>query len=172
MKKSWILLIVGMLLLSSCVTQKACDRKFPPQVTTIVKDSVVTRDSIVEKLVEVPVYIKGDTIIKSDTVWRDKTTGLANSKPVYAETDFAKATAQVKDGKINLTLIQKDSLFRVQVLARESYFWKEKYFKEKSKEVKIIKVVPKYYSIMSTIGIISLILLVAYIIFKIRGRLL
>jgi len=166
-----VLGVLGVLLLGSCVTQKACDRKYPPQVTTIVKDSIVARDSIVEKIVEVPIYIKGDTVVKTDTVLIDKKTGLANSKPVYAETDFAKATAQVKDGKLNLTLIQKDSLFKIQVIARESYFWKEKYFTEKSKEVKQVKVVPKYYSIMAMVGLFSIVLLIGYIIFKIRGRL-
>jgi len=173
MKKSWILLIVGMLLLSSCVTQKACDRKFPPQVTTIVKDSVVTRDSIVEKLVEVPVYIKGDTVIKSDTVWRDKTTGLANSKPVYAETDFAKAKAQVVNSQLKLELIQKDSTFKVRTdsLLKEIYHWKELYKSKDTATIKRERYIPGVYNVFALIGLLYVIITILYFIFKFKDKL-
>lgn len=171
MKKSLFLLVIVTFLLTSCVTQKRCYEKFPPVTETIIKDSIITRDSIVEKIVEVPVEIKADTVLINDTVFIDKKTKLPNSKPVYAETDFAKATAQVVNGNLNLTLIQKDTLFNLQVTARESYFWKEKYFKERSKVVQKIKVIPKYYSIMSMIGLVSVVLLIAYTIFKIKSYL-
>lgn len=165
-----ILLAVTIGLFSSCITQKKCNERFPPTTEIIYKDSISERDSIVEKIVEVPVYVKGDTVTKTDTVWRDKKTGLATSKPIYAETDFSKAAAQVKDGKITLTLIQKDSLFKLQVKAKEAYYWKNQYTKEKIKDVVVKKEVPKFYSVMAMVGIGLSTLLISYIIYKIRNK--
>jgi len=171
MKKSllWLMLIV--VLLSSCVTQKACDRKYPPQNYIISKDSTVIKDSTIYSYAEIPVYIKGDTVVKHDTVIKDKQTGLINSKPVYAETEFAKATAQVVNSKLKLELIQKDSTFKIKTdsLLKEVYHWKELYKSKDTTTVKEVKVVPKVYSIFGLIGLISVITLIAYLIFKLRG---
>lgn len=172
MKKINIIIAVVLLsIFSSCVTQKACDRKFPPQESVIVKDSIATRDSIIYKPVDVPVYIKPDTVVKSDTVIIESDTKLPNSKPVYAETEFSKATAQVKSGKLTLTLIQKDTMFKVQAMAKEAYYWKEKYYSEASKEVVEKKVIPKFYNIMTWVGVTILGLLLARGIYKIKEML-
>ena len=165
MKKYIILLLVVVALFAtSCVTQKKCNTKFPPQIVTITKDSIVTRDSVVYKPLEIPVYIKGDTVTKTDTLYRDIKTGLINSKPVYAETEFAKAKAQVINSKLNLELIQKDSTFKVKTdsLNKEVYHWKEKYnsILEKqvvTKEVKVGKfyVWSFYITIVALLGLLA-----------------
>jgi len=139
MKKILIFIIAVMLIFSSCVTSKRCNQKFPPQIITT--ERVVIKDSIVYKPFEVPVYIKGDTVVvkSTDTIWRDKTTGLFNSKTVFAEVEFAKAWANVINSKINLKLIQKDTLFKQKTdsLNKEIYHWKEAYTnKEFTKIVK------------------------------------
>lgn len=173
MKKLLFISLIILLGLSSCITQKRCNQKFPPTVTVVTNDSIVYRDSIVEKIVEVPIIIKGDTVTKTETVYVDGNTGLVNSKPVHAETEFAEATAQVKDGDLNLTLIQKDTLFKVQAKAKESYYWKEKYLTEKTnsviREVEDKKI-PKFYTIMSYIGVISVTILIVYLIYKLKGK--
>jgi len=173
MKKSLLLLILIVGLLSSCVTQKACDRKFPAQTHIITKDSTVIKDSTIYSYAEIPVYIKGDTVVKHDTVVKDKQTGLINSKPVYAETEFAKAKAQVINSKLKLELIQKDSTFKVRTdsLIKEVYHWKEKYNSEDTLKVKEIKVVPQIYKVLATVGVISIILIIVYLIFKIKDKL-
>lgn len=163
----FILLLLIALLSVSCVTQKACDRKFPPQNIVITKDSIVTRDSIVLKNIEVPVYIKGDTVSKSDTVF---ITTKPNSKPVFVETSFAKATAQVINGKLTLELTQKDTLFKVEALAKESYYWKEKYKEASSQKVVREKYVPLLYKILSFIGLIALIFIIIRIYVYVRNR--
>jgi major membrane immunogen (membrane-anchored lipoprotein) len=172
MKKINIIVILALVvLLGSCVTKRACDRKFPPQEYTTTQDSTYTKDSIVEKIVEVPVYIKGDTVTKSDTVFIDKETGLSNSKPIHAETTFSKATSQVRDGKLGLTLIQKDSMFKVQALAKEAYYWKEKYNSKELVVIKEVKFIPAYHKVMSIVGLILSVGFLAYIVFKVRAML-
>ena len=56
--------------LTSCVTQKACDKKFPPQTREIIniKDSTVIKDSI-------RVQIKDSTVIKDSIVYKAPSEG-------------------------------------------------------------------------------------------------
>jgi len=171
MYKILFYLIIAVLLTTSCVTQKACDRKFPPQEYVNQKDSIYVKDSIIYKPIDVPVYIKGDTVIQSDTVIVEPKTKLPKSKPVYAETEFAKATAQVKNGKLYLTLIQKDSMFKVQAMAKEAYYWKEKYNSKESVVIKEVKFIPAYHKVMSIVGLILSVGFLAYIVFKVRAML-
>jgi len=173
MKKSLLWVVLVMVLLSSCVTQSKCDRKFPPQQYTNVKDSLVLKDSTVYSYAEIPVYIKGDTVTKHDTVFRDKKTGLINSKPVYAETDFAKAKAQVVNSQLKLELVQKDSTFKVRTdsLLKEIYHWKEQYNTVNTQKVKEVKYIPKIYSIFALIGLLGVIGIMLYFIFKFKDKL-
>jgi len=165
MKK--IIIFIGLLtMLSSCVTQKACNKKYPPEVITEIAEKIIIRDSIVEKIINVPVYIKGDTINNYDTVVLNKYTGLINSKPVYAETEFSKAEAQVINSRLSLELIQKDTLFSVQAIAKEAYYWREKYREELTKTVKEVRYIPNFYHVMGIIGVISSVLFLVWLIFK------
>lgn len=89
----------------SCTTPEKCARKYPPQLIT--KDSIVYKERIVT--IYDTIFIVGDTITATDTVYVDKFTGLINSNPVFTETEFAIASAQVINSKIFLDLIQKDT---------------------------------------------------------------
>lgn len=173
MKKSFLWVILVMVLLSSCVTQSKCDRKFPPQQYTNVKDSLVIKDSTIYSYAEIPVYIKGDTVIKHDTVIKDKKTGLVNSKPVYAETDFAKAKAQVVNSQLKLDLIQKDSTFKVRTdsLLKEIYHWKEQYNSVNTQKVKQVEYIPRIYSIFALIGLLTVVITILYFIFRFKDKL-
>lgn len=158
-----MLLAVIALFATSCVTQQKCNTKFPPQTNTITKDSVVYKDSIVYKPIKVPVYIKGDIVTKYDTIYKDNVTGLVNSKPVYAETAFAKAIAQVTNSKLKLQLIQKDSTFNVTLdsLTKEVYHWKNSYNSVvtntvTTKEVKVGKFYIWFFWILLGIGTITM----------------
>lgn len=173
MKKSLLLLILVALLLSSCVTQRKCDRRFPPETYTQIKDSLVIKDSVIYSYAEIPVYIKGDTVTKHDTVFKDKKTGLINSKPVYAETDFAKVTAQVVNSQLKLELVQKDSTFNVitDSLMKEVYHWKEQYNSVNTQKVKQVEHIPKVYTIFALIGLLTVIITILYFIFKFKDKL-
>jgi len=173
MKKNLLWVVLVMVLLSSCITQRKCDRKFPPQEYTHIKDSLVIKDSTIYQYAEVPVYIKGDTVVKHDTVIKDRKTGLINSKPVYAETDFAKAKAQVVNSQLKLELIQKDSTFNVitDSLVKEIYHWKEKYNVIDVLKVKQVEYIPKIYTVFALIGLLGVIGTILYFIFKFKDKL-
>ena len=172
MKKSFLLIGIASIILSSCNTQKRCDSKYPPKVIVEVRDSIYEKDSIIYKVVEVPVYIKGDTITRKDTVYKDSKTGLVNSNALYAETEFAKATAKVTNSILNLTLIQKDSVFSVKSdsLIKEAYYWKEKYYSSKSTEIVELKTIPKIYKIFSLLGLATLMWIFIKLLIKYKSK--
>lgn len=89
-------LIFAMLVMTSCVTRKACERKFPvvDSVRVVSRTVTVYRDTVV--YVEVP----------GDTVWRvsDTLDGISTLR-----TPLAQSYALVKDGRLWHRLEQRDS---------------------------------------------------------------
>jgi len=102
MKTFTIILVI--LLLTGCVTQKRCERKFPPQV--IHTDSTITNTITIFRDTTIYIYLPGDTVI--DTVKVDVQNGVANSRPSIHETDLAWSMAQIVDNKLIHQLIMKD----------------------------------------------------------------
>ena len=101
--KTFIIILV-ILLLTGCVTQKRCDRKFPPQL--IHTDSLITNSTTIFGDTTIFVYLPGNTII--DTVFVQVKNGIANSRPSIHETDLAWSMAQIVDNKLIHQLIMKD----------------------------------------------------------------
>jgi len=160
----WAFLV---LTISSCVTEKKCTRKFPPQIEVIIKDSIrevtIYRDTIIY------LHLPADTILKTDTIIVKE--GYLYIEPMYAETKLATASAWISYNKLNLLLTDKDTTIEVRLLnaLKTSQFWEYKYKHEK--EVVKEKYIPKFTKIMSKIGIALTLLIVAYIGFKMRNKL-
>ena len=98
------------LLMASCVTQKACLAKFPPEKVT--KDSIVYKDKIVKHDTTIFVTISGKVVHDSVPVpvYIDKNgkPEPMNVAPITKETQFAKASAYIRNGVLHLDLEQKD----------------------------------------------------------------
>jgi hypothetical protein len=161
MKALTILILV--LISSSCVTQKVCQRKFPISADTvrivILKDSIVYRDTIIT------VKISGETV--SDTI----VIPCPPPPPVYipdtarVETTLAKAVAWWDYPYIKLRLIQKDTTIeaRLDSAIREAYYWKKEYMNITN--VVTVKEIPTIYklSLWICIGILFTVLLIIFI---------
>ena len=96
------------LLMASCVTQKACLAKFPPEKVT--KDSITYKDKIIKHDTTIFVAIPGKVVHDSVSVpvYIDNN-GKAESlnvPPITKETQFAKASAYIKNGILFLDLDQ------------------------------------------------------------------
>lgn len=105
MKNQLIGLVFFALLMSSCVTQKRCEQKFPQQIITI--DSVITKTETIYRDTTIFIELPGDTI--RDTITVEVINGISNSRPSIHETDLAWSMAQVVNGFLRHELIQKDS---------------------------------------------------------------
>ena len=135
--KNLILLLTLILLTSSCVTQKRCNRKFPPQTTieTKIVTQVEYRDTIVY------VTIPADTVFSpGDTVYIDNNTGLTYSERSELNTDFARSWAQVVNGILLHELIQKESEIEQKIKdAIKEHSTHTETVKETVREVNVLK---------------------------------
>lgn len=94
----YLLIITSALFLTSCATQKACDKKFPPE--TRIKDSTVVtyKDSTVIK--EKRVLVVKDSIRYTEAV-KDSGEVSANENQTYRfRNENASVTIKIKDGKV------------------------------------------------------------------------
>lgn len=147
--------------LSSCMTERKCNNKYPQKV--IVKDSIVYK--LKEVIIHDTLYLAGDTIAVSDTVYVDNVTGLLTSNRIYSETEYAKAWAQIINNKLFLELIQKDTA--IARVIKENIEIKEVYV---TKTIEVNKWIHHWYDkpayIISIIFILAVLVLIAMKIIK------
>lgn len=94
------LLILSLaLFLGSCVSQRACDKRFPPE--TKIKDSIVIRDSvhIIEK-VHHSLKIK-DSIVYTQGVKDSGEVSANENQTIKIKNDKVNIVIKIKDGKVS-----------------------------------------------------------------------
>lgn len=99
--KLLLLMVLLSFIASSCITRKACDRRYSPISYDSV--SVVTHTVTTYRDTTIYIHLPGDTVYKS--------IGL-NEGVSELQTSFAKSYAWVKDGKLEHKLEQKDSIMQ------------------------------------------------------------
>jgi len=162
LKNSFIILLL-VLIFSSCVTQKKCLQKFPPQIIREVYDSIIIKDSIIYRDIEIEVKIPGDTIEVEKKVPIKE-----NISPVTVENTYSSAKAWVENSKLKLQLIQKDQLikYKVDSAIQVAKHWEYRWNIEKQKEVIKEKYIPKIYSIAFYMWIGVIVIVLLYLGFK------
>ena len=101
-----LLLIITITSITSCVTEQACGRKYPPKI--INKDKIIIRDSLITVILHDTIFTKADTVHDSAPVYNNH--GLLNSAKLIKELQLCKGTAQVINGKLNFVLMQKKAV--------------------------------------------------------------
>ena len=129
MKKAIFILSIVLAVLSSCVTQRRCNYKFPSKNDTIRIETI--RDSIVIKDTTIYITLPGEVVHDSIEIPCPDPGPAYIPKKVTAETSLAKATAWWSYPVIKLELIQKDTTIekRLNQALKESYYWKTEYKK-------------------------------------------
>jgi len=158
-----LLPIILILLISGCVTQRRCDRKFPAQSSVTVKDSIIRTTNTVYRDTTVYVYIKGETKYSTDTVYIKN--GMAYSRKDHLMTSFADSWAWVQNGRLYHELIQKDTLIGQQVKDAVRLTWEraERFYTKNDVQVEEVRVVPWWAWWCLAISVLS----VSFISFKI-----
>jgi hypothetical protein len=102
----------------SCVTQKRCLQKYPPQIVEV--ERVITEINTVTRDTTVYVHLPGNTIFLTDTLIVFKTDSIS-SKTSFLETPLAWSEAHIKFNKLFHVLHQKDTtlIFRLQGALKE-----------------------------------------------------
>lgn len=94
----YLLILAAGLFLTSCATQRTCDKKFPP--ITRVKDSIVVtyKDSTVIK--EKRVLVVKDSIRYTEAVKDSGEVSASENQTYRFKNENASVTIKVKDGKV------------------------------------------------------------------------
>jgi hypothetical protein len=164
--RSLILLAILVIMSTSCVTQKACLKRFPPTVDTVTivekRDSIVYKDTTI--FVKLPVEVRVDSVVIPCPE-------VPNYIPdtVKAETSLATAKAWWSFPSIKLKLENKDDSLKIRLdnAIKEKYEWKSKYEKI-TVTPQPIKYIPTFYKICFWILLGELIALGIFIFLKIK----
>lgn len=120
-----LLLLVGVA--ASCTTQKKCFKKFPPPSPST---NVEVKEVVKYKDTTIYVYLPADTVQKTDTIIIG-VDGQVNYPLQRLDVNYAYATFQIKNSKLDFKLFQKESAIAQTI---------ENAIKESSKtEVTVIK---------------------------------
>lgn len=168
MKKYHLILLLGIILLSSCVTQRRCSDKFPQVSTTNIKDSTVitheTRyyDSIIYKVVEIPKLVKRDSVVIRYE------NGQAVTDRLYLKGRYSEAIAYLDGSRLKGQLTESGWLTVEMKLKLQ-----EKTIKElQSKTTETVKIVPQKYvpgfvKLLAWVGGLFLLLILLFIAYKV-----
>lgn len=171
MKPFFYLLLITFLL-SSCITSEKCQRRYPPQVTTLVKDSIIEKTSTIYKDSLVYLKLNPDTVtlIQYEHYSNPDDPTIITIDSISAENRFCVAWSWVDDSQLGLSLIQKDTLlaFKLDSAIRISNYYRELYHSELNKEVQQIRYIPRFYRFCSVYFFITATAFVILLIVKLK----
>ena len=160
-------MVLLMIPLFSCVTQRRCLSKFPPVSDTITvvttKDSVIYRDTTI--YIKIPGAVQVDSILIPCPSVQP---GVFIPDTAFLENQFSIARAWYRPPNIQLRLIQKDTTiaFRLDSAIREAHYWKEQYTQVTQTVTK--KHIPVLYKIALWAWIGAIIFVLALILIRRR----
>ena len=153
MKKLYLILLLS-LLVSSCITEKKCQKKYPPQENTAIKyidrEVVQWKDTIIYK--DLPPVIIERWVSVKDTL-----------KLIGA---YSSALSWVSGNTLQGTL--KEGLKPVKIKYKIKKVEVEKIRTEYQEKIVQVKYVPKIYKILSIIGAVSIIFIGVWLFIKFR----
>ena len=165
-----LLTLLALMFLVGCSPCKRLARKCPPQIETIVKDSIVYKDTIVYRDRIIYDTIPGDTVEVEKLIPIEAKLNVA---PIKAEGKYAEATAWVANSMLRLELRQKEQVI-IHILdsaEKEVIHWKEAYYsKEVTETIHVTeRFIPKFYKMALIYAVCLTILIGIYIYIKIKG---
>lgn len=163
-----ILIAVISITSTSCVTRKACDRKYPPAVrdSIRIKDSVAIHDSTIIK-----VKIKDSTVVTQEVKGKDSLPCNENAKATIVR-GGDKVVVEVRNGKVYVDYNLAGTISRFNsVIEEKDRTIKELKFKDNFREKVVVKEkitneIPLIITILAWIGGISLVLIIGKLALK------
>ena len=139
-RMKYLSILIVLIMLSGCVTQRRCNDKFPPVQSINVKDSVVIReeiryrDSIINVVVPIPKTVVRDSVV---IVYKD---GKDPQGKLYLNGKFSKAVVWIQNNMLRGELTESGWIpLQVKVIMQD------KYIKElRSNKSDSVKVVAEY----------------------------
>ena len=169
-----LIILIGLFIVIGCSPITRLNRIYTNHPELQPRDTVitliVTRDSIAYRDTTLFIRLPGDTVtISGEVIYLPTSPIEVKIRPdtLSAETEFSQASAWIQEMRLNLQLIDKDTtlLIRLDSLTKEVYYWKEEY--EKVVTTVKEKHLPKFYEIMTWVGVGMIGLLLLGIIFRV-----
>lgn len=154
MKTTILILSLILISLSSCITQRRCNDKFPPEQSVNIKDSTVItyetkfRDSVVKVIVNIP-----KTVIRDSVVVRYEG-GKCTSDKLTLTGKYSQAEVWMQNSILKGELTEGGWIpLQVKITMQERYI---KELRQKSTEkqtVKMVEYIPKWKLLFFYIGL-------------------
>lgn len=155
MKKLLVLLI----LLSGCVTERRCNQKFPPNETikdsTVITHEIVKHDTLIRTYVEIPkLNIKDSTVI----IYQNGTFKVAK---IVLKGRYSEASAWIEGSRLKGELSEGGF---IQLASLITYYEKRvsELRTQKKTIIKEVKYIPKTVKILAWIGGVFLLIVILY----------
>ncbi len=154
------------LVISSCATQKRCNRRFPPETSIEIKDSIIEKTKIEYHDTIIEVLLPFDTAAFFKTL--KPINNVVNLDTLTRESGIVGAQAWVNNNRMGVRGYIADStlFYALDSARKEVHTWKEKYNTQKQTIVRRVKYVPMFYKLTAGFSILVLVNLLIYIIIR------
>ncbi len=167
--KNILIILIGLITFTGCVTEKRCNSKFPPETMIIRKDSIIREKETIYRDTTIYIHIPGEVQNYNDTIYIKA--GQIYFKPSHLRTSFAESRAWVENGRFKHTLTQNDTTLSLRLKNAIRLTWEraEAYYKEK--EVKVVekRFIPLVWKIFAIFGAAALLYFIISIYARLRG---
>lgn len=160
-------ILLFVILVSGCATQRRCLTKFPPQTIIERTDSIITRDTVIYKDIVIRDTILADTVFKEKVINVPKELTIL---PVEAENNYARAKAWIENSRLRLQLTQKEQVIQriIENAEKQETFWREEYYKERIKESHTVYKTRPIHKIAMLISGVSILLATLFVYIKFK----
>lgn len=136
-RMKYLSILIVLIMLSGCVTQRRCNDKFPPVQSDTQQDSVNIRDSVVPRYVNMKIPVPVPFLRIKDSVAIRYENAQAASDRLILKGSFSEAIVQVKNGKLSGELTESGVMtLRVQNVMYDHYY--KEYRSKKSERVNVV----------------------------------
>lgn len=160
--KHILILFAGLLLFTGCITQNKCNRKFPPEVMIIRKDSIFRETKTIIRDTTIYYHLPADTVMDSIKVYIDRKTGFVNSEVSHLSNKYANSLAWISKSQLHHKLMQNDTSIQITIKDAIQTTWSsaERFYNQSETKIVEKKFVPLFYKLLSWVGAIALIYLI------------
>jgi hypothetical protein len=145
-----------------CVTQKRCNKKFPPETKTEIKivEKEIIRDTTIY------VYLQADTVFQKDTITVYETPSGYQTVLSRIDLNYSYSTAQVINGRLDHKLFQKETL--IEQTIKNAIKENSTHTVEKIETVREVVYASKWHKFTSRFTLVAFAIIIIFIVWKLK----
>ena len=138
-----LIIILSILLLSSCVTKRKCDRRFPPQVITEYKDSIIYENIVFYHDSIIEVVLPNDTVVITKYIYLESGE-LINIDTIIVEEGIIGAMAWITNSNLKVIAYVSDStiFYKLDSIRKESLILEKQISSTHKQTIRDVEFIP------------------------------